>query len=427
MAIDKAIDSAILDENLTAVADAIRTKGGTNAALVFPGGFIDAIHAISVGTGGATDEGWVRPSDWPNYDVIDRTNMEAIFFTYSCIDAIESYASFSVSTSGSGNYLVERGYIDADGFHAISSSSVASNTVFSERLPIDEGNYIVYKVSPETDVDHLAYIDMVKPTQITDAHDIIHSLQRCVERWGRAPYMLRFGSGYGYKSWACKFLEAESIIDCVSITNLSNCWQNCHVLQSLDLSGWDVSNVTSMASCWQNCYALQSLDLSGWDVSNVTNLANCWQNCYVLRSLDLSGWDVSNVKGMGSCWSGCYTLQSLDLSGWDVSNVTSMAYCWQNCYVLQSLNLSGWDVLNVTNLANCWQNCYSLQQISMAAIYLSFSLNTSALLQASSLAAIIDALAAVTTAQTLTLHAAAKARLTDEQIALATEKGWTIA
>ena len=427
MAIDKTIDSAILDENLTAVADAIRAKGGTNAALAFPGGFVDAIHAISVGTGGATDEGWVRPSDWPNYDVIDRTDMEAIFFTYSCIDTIESYASFSVSTSGSGNYLVERGYIDADGFHAISSSSVASNTVFSERLPIDEGNYIVYKVSPETDVDHLAYIDMVKPTQITDAPDIIHSLQRCVERWGRAPYMLRFGSGYGYKSWACRFLEAESIIDCVSITNLSTCWQHCHALQSLDLSGWDVSNVKALGSCWSGCYSLQSLDLSGWDVSNVTSLANCWQNCYALQSLDLSGWDVSNVTSLANCWQSCHALQSLDLSGWDVSNVTNMAYCWQSCHALQSLDLCGWDVSNVTSMANCWQNCYSLQQISMAAIYLSFSLNMSALLQASSLAAIIDALAAVTTAQTLTLHAAAKAQLTDEQIALATEKGWTIA
>lgn len=49
MAIDKAIDSAALDASLTAVADAIRAKGGTNAALAFPGGFVDAIEAISTG------------------------------------------------------------------------------------------------------------------------------------------------------------------------------------------------------------------------------------------------------------------------------------------------------------------------------------------------------------------------------------------
>jgi hypothetical protein len=37
------------DTDLGAVADAIRTKGGTSADLVFPGGFVDAISAISGG------------------------------------------------------------------------------------------------------------------------------------------------------------------------------------------------------------------------------------------------------------------------------------------------------------------------------------------------------------------------------------------
>ena len=51
MAIDKAIDSGALDASLTAVADAIRAKGGTNAALAFPDGFVSAIGAISTGSG----------------------------------------------------------------------------------------------------------------------------------------------------------------------------------------------------------------------------------------------------------------------------------------------------------------------------------------------------------------------------------------
>lgn len=52
MAIDKAIDSAVLDANLTTVADAIRAKGGTTDALSFPTGFSDAISAIQAGGGG---------------------------------------------------------------------------------------------------------------------------------------------------------------------------------------------------------------------------------------------------------------------------------------------------------------------------------------------------------------------------------------
>lgn len=49
MAIDKAIDSAVLEANLKAVADAIREKGGTSDTLAFPSGFADAIAAIESG------------------------------------------------------------------------------------------------------------------------------------------------------------------------------------------------------------------------------------------------------------------------------------------------------------------------------------------------------------------------------------------
>lgn len=52
MAYDKVIDSAELNANLTAVADAIRTKGGTSEALSFPGGFVSAVEGIQAGGGG---------------------------------------------------------------------------------------------------------------------------------------------------------------------------------------------------------------------------------------------------------------------------------------------------------------------------------------------------------------------------------------
>lgn len=50
MALDKAVDSAQLNADLTAVADAIRTKGGTSAQLAFPDEFVSAMQAIQTGT-----------------------------------------------------------------------------------------------------------------------------------------------------------------------------------------------------------------------------------------------------------------------------------------------------------------------------------------------------------------------------------------
>ena len=40
--------------DLTAVADAIRAKGGTAAQLVYPSGFVSAIQSIDVASGGGT-------------------------------------------------------------------------------------------------------------------------------------------------------------------------------------------------------------------------------------------------------------------------------------------------------------------------------------------------------------------------------------
>ena len=52
MALDALVDSTQLDADLTSVANAIRTKGGTSAQLAFPADFVSAIEDIETGGGG---------------------------------------------------------------------------------------------------------------------------------------------------------------------------------------------------------------------------------------------------------------------------------------------------------------------------------------------------------------------------------------
>ena len=54
---------SIEDSTLTAIANAIRAKGGTNAALSFPNGFVDALQAI-------TTEATVTPKITPQQKVL---------------------------------------------------------------------------------------------------------------------------------------------------------------------------------------------------------------------------------------------------------------------------------------------------------------------------------------------------------------------
>ena len=68
MAVDKLVDSTQLDSDLTSVANAIRTKGGTSASLAFPAGFVSAVEAIPTGGGGYTAKDFLM-KDAPVGDV----------------------------------------------------------------------------------------------------------------------------------------------------------------------------------------------------------------------------------------------------------------------------------------------------------------------------------------------------------------------
>ena len=71
MALDKLVDSAQLDSDLTSVANAIRAKGGTSAQLAFPAGFVDAVEAIETGGGGGASSGSVTVTERTRYLTIN--------------------------------------------------------------------------------------------------------------------------------------------------------------------------------------------------------------------------------------------------------------------------------------------------------------------------------------------------------------------
>ena len=73
MAVDKYVDSAQLDSDLTDIADAIREKGGTESQLAFPDGFISAVEALPDG-GGVTPSGSINITENGTYDVAAKAS-----------------------------------------------------------------------------------------------------------------------------------------------------------------------------------------------------------------------------------------------------------------------------------------------------------------------------------------------------------------
>ena len=71
MAVNKLVDGNQLDSDISLIADAIRTKGGTTAALSFPSGMVQAINDIE--THGEPYEG--------SYTVIPNANSDVVLNT----------------------------------------------------------------------------------------------------------------------------------------------------------------------------------------------------------------------------------------------------------------------------------------------------------------------------------------------------------
>ena len=406
------------------ICDAVREKTHTDA-LMLPPEVAAKIRSINPTPGPGE---WVRPEGWPDLDSIDLTGFDGVYLTYD-LTKTEGYGWIGLyaTTADRTPWTVERGHLEDGQFVAERTEQVANSGYFREPLDDTYGTIQLWRVSASGHITELKFVSLTA----TNSSNMTNNLQPCVERAGRLPYVVNFSSGFGFSqvSRCCGtlWMQHDKLLDASSVTNLSAAWQNCYSLQSLDLSGWDVSSVTSLRDAWNSCCSLQSLDLSGWDTGSAANMAGAWAYCYNLQSLNLSGWDVSGITNMGSAWNSCYSLQSLDLSGWDVSVVTNMSAAWQNCNNLQSLNISGWDVSSVTNLSGTWQNCHSLVDYWPSVISINHNYDSAAALSIASLLRIIDSLPVVTEARTLTLGQTNKLKLTAEQIAVATQKGWTVA
>ena len=436
------------------ICDAVREKTHTDA-LMLPPEVAAKIRSINPTPGPSPTPGeWVRPDGWPDLDSIDLTGFDGVYLTYD-LTKTDGYGWIGLyaTTADRTPWTVERGHLEAGQFVAERTEQVANGGYFREPLDDTYGTIQLWRVSASGHITELKFVSLTA----TNSSNMTNNLQPCVERVGRLPYVVNFSSAFGVaqgnRCCGTMWMQHDKLLDASSVTNLKNAWQNCYNLQSLNISGWNVSSVTDITSAWQNCYSLQSLDISGWDVSgviymsnawnscynlqslnlsgwdtgSVTNMAGAWAYCYSLQSLNLSGWDVGSVTTLSSAWAYCYNLQSLNLSGWDVSGVTNLSAAWQNCYNLQSLNLSGWDVSSVTNLSAAWQNCYSLVDYWPSVISINHNYDGATALSIASLLRIIDSLPVATGTRTLTLGQTNKLKLTAEQIAVATQKGWTVA
>ena len=205
--------------------------------------------------------------------------------------------------------------------------------------------------------------------------------------------------------------------DTSAVTNMGSMFGYCRNLTTLDLSSFNTSAVTNMNRMFDTCERLTTLDLSNFNTSAVTNMGYMFYNCNILTTLDLSNFDTSAVTDMSRMFSYCMHLTTLDVSNFDTSAVTDMGFMFYNCNRLTTII-----------------GTHTLEEVRAGTIKalkgtkVSLDLSSSPLLERASILALFYGLADMTgnTKQRIILDDTAKARLTAEDIKIATDKNWNV-
>lgn len=109
-------------------------------------------------------------------------------------------------------------------------------------------------------------------------------------------------------------------------------------------------------------------------------------------------------------------------------NITDLTRTFYNCTSLTYINVEGWDLSKVTSASYTFDNATALTDIdgNFSGIKINISFGSCPLTN-QSVTNVINGLEQVTIKRTITFSSTTYSTLTQEQIALATSKGWTVA
>lgn len=183
-----------------------------------------------------------------------------------------------------------------------------------------------------------------------------------------------------------KNLVYMPLVDTSTATDMSYMFNGCANLKTIPLL--DTSSATNISDIFYDCKALK--DVAQLDLSSAVNMENAFYNCELLETLPLL--DFSSVKNVKNMFYGCTNLKNVagfkDLG----ENYLTTASQGSASY---TLNLSSCNNLTHDSLVNIINNLYDIATKGCAI-------------------------------QNLNLGSTNKAKLSAEEMAVATTKGWNI-
>ena len=206
---------------------------------------------------------------------------------------------------------------------------------------------------------------------------------------------------YAHNTW-----EYCPDIDISKYTSLDDMFREC--VNLIEGPNFDTKNINDFSYMFFGCVNLTSVPL--YDMSNAQSVYAMFMHCSNLTSVPL--FDFSNVRDIGFLFCDCSSLTSVPLL--DFKNVTRVTNTFKDCYNL--INLGGFKDFGAKE--NLYSDGSPLNLISCDKLTHESIMNV--------INNLYDRKTAGYSVLTLKLHANTLALLSDEEKAIATNKGWTL-
>lgn len=257
---------------------------------------------------------------------------------------------------------------------------------------------------------------------------------------------------------SCSKLTDFPILDTSNVTNVISMFEGCKSLSTIDISKYNLQSTSSLDSMFKDCTSLTHVSLSNCNISHITNFKNLFNGCTHMTSIELTNVDLLNATQLTSMFTNCSSLTSIDFSKCgDMLKVSDLGSMLYGCSNLIDLNISNIDMGLITSINSFFGpessgslSCRSLENLQFGTNlgkgyteqadnykYYSLIIKHSTKLTHESLMNVINNLydlnitydvanGGTLYTQKLTLSSSSKSKLTAEEIAIATNKGWTV-
>lgn len=247
-----------------------------------------------------------------------------------------------------------------------------------------------------------------------------------------------------YLFYKCQNIEEISFGNTETITSMKYCFYACNKLTKIN--NLNTSRITNMQYAFGYCIELKDLSevIPALNTVNVTDMQNMFLGCSKLKHAP--NLDTNKVQYFNYMYQ--YCSQLIDVPSYDTKNALNLKSMFNGCSQLETIGQ--YDASKVSTIDSFVSNCSALKNFGglinlgkgytqKTADYGYYTLNLSSCynLTHESLMNVINNLYDLNLTydvanggtlykQTLNLGSTNKAKLTEEEIAIATNKGWNV-